>query len=109
MDINYVYTAYTISVAAPFGRITMCKKARIGGDQTLPLPSSVQDSWENVQMLIIDEIPFMNKHDLDDLDMHMCELGNSEFVFGGFSVIFTGDFCQFEPVKGKEEHLLFST
>ena len=58
-------------------------------------------------MLIIDEISFMNKHTLNDLDLRMRDLGKSDFAFGGFPVIIAGDFYQFEPVKRSEEHLIF--
>ena len=50
----------------------------------------------------------MNKHELNDLDLQTRELGDSDFAFKGFSVIFPGDFCQFEPVKCGEAILLFS-
>ena len=60
-------------------------------------------------MLTTDEISFMDKIELNDLDIRMRDLGDNCVAFGGFSVIFAGDLCQFEPVQTKEEHLLFST
>ncbi len=30
-------------------------------------------------------------------------------MFGGFSIIFAGDFCQLEPICSKESELLFSS
>ena len=59
-------------------------------------------------MLITDEISFMNKHELNDLDLRIRKLGKSDLAFGGFSVIFLGDFRQFEPVRCSPEILLFS-
>ena len=108
MDTTYVYTAYTVSAATLFGSITICKKTRIKGDQIKPLPPSVWDSWANVWMSIIDEISLRNKHEFNDLDLRIHEHGESGLAFGGFSVIFAGDFCQFEPVRWSPENLLFA-
>ena len=41
MDSTYLYTSYTGSAAVLFGGITICKKARIKGDQIKPVPPSV--------------------------------------------------------------------
>ena len=42
----------------------------------------------------------MNKHELNDLDLRIRKLGKGDLTFGGFSVIFAGDFCQYVYVFG---------
>jgi hypothetical protein len=37
------------------------------------------------------------------------QIGNRTKSFGGFSIIFAGDFCQLEPIRSKESELLFSS
>jgi hypothetical protein len=46
---------------------------------------------------------------LKELDKKLKEIGNRTHVFGGFSIIFSGDFRQLEPVCSNEKELLFST
>ena len=43
------------------------------------------------------------------LDLRLKELGNRTQPFGGFSIYFSGDFCQIEPVRSRQIDLLFST
>ena len=33
---------------------------------------------------------------------------SANMIFGGYSIIFCGDFCQIPPVKAREKHLLYS-
>ena len=105
MDSTYLYTAYTGSASALFNGVTIYKKAGIKTENTL-LPPELIDGWNNVQIIVIDEVSFLNKIECDDLDTRLCEIGDKRLAFGGFSVIFAGDVCQFEPVKLTSEHLL---
>ena len=46
---------------------------------------------------------------LKTLDRKLKEIGNQSLPFGGFTIIFAGDFRQLEPVGGKDTELLFSS
>jgi hypothetical protein len=43
------------------------------------------------------------------LDIKLKDIGNRTHIFGGFSIIFSGDFRQLEPVCSNKKELLFST
>ncbi len=68
-----------------------------------------KNEWQDVQILIIDEILFMSNSVLKRLDKKLKRIGNAARVFGGFSIIFSGDFCQLEPVCSNDSELLFSS
>jgi hypothetical protein len=46
---------------------------------------------------------------LKELDKKLKDIGNRTHIFGGFSIIFSGDFRQLVPVCSNEKELLFST
>jgi len=46
---------------------------------------------------------------LKELDIKLKAIGKRTIIFGGFSIIFSGDFRQLEPVCSNEKELLFST
>ena len=46
---------------------------------------------------------------LKRLDKKLKQIGNAARVFGGFSIIFSGDFRQLEPVCSNDSELLFSS
>ncbi len=46
---------------------------------------------------------------LKTLDRKLKEIGNHSQHFGGFTIIFAGDFCQLELVGVKDTELLFSS
>jgi hypothetical protein len=43
------------------------------------------------------------------LDIKPKDIGNRTHIFGGFSIIFSGDFRQLESVCSNKKELLFST
>ena len=61
-----------------------------------------------MKIVIVDKVLFMKRSEFNDLDHRLQEIGRSDCLFGGFSIIFSDDFCQFEPVISSPEHLLFS-
>ncbi len=46
---------------------------------------------------------------LKTLDRKLKEIGNQSQPFGGFTIIFAGEFCQLESVGAKDTELLFSS
>jgi hypothetical protein len=49
----------------------------------------------------------LSDSDLKRLDKKLKQIGNGTCVFGGFSIIFSGDFRQLEPVCNNDSELLF--
>jgi hypothetical protein len=90
-----------------FGGVTISKAAFINQNSALSLDD--KNKRQDVQILIIDEISFMCNSVLKRLDKKLKQIGNSARVFGGFSIIFSGDFCQLEPVCSNDSELLFSS
>lgn len=106
-DSTFLFTAYTGVAAALFGGVTIVKHAYLmkGGD----LSEDDIKEWKDVRILIIDEISFMKDSELLRLDTRLKEMGDRNKPFGGFSIIFAGDFRQLEPSKSSDKDLLFSS
>ena len=106
-DKTFLFTAYTGSAASLIGGVTISKAAFINQNSALSLDDI--NEWQDVRMLIIDEISFMSDSVLKRLDKKLKQIGNAARVFGGFSIIFSGDFRQLEPVCSNDSELLFSS
>ena len=64
-------------------------------------PAADQRAWKDVRILIVDEILFMKDKELKLLNNKLKEIRDRSKPFGGFSIIFAGDFRQLEPVQAK--------
>ena len=107
-DSSFLFTAYTGSAASLFGGVTIVKHAHLSSKQ--PLTDDDIKEWEDVRILVIDEISFMKDFELKRLDMRLRELRRDRAKpFGGLSIIFSGDFRQLEPTKSEDSDLLFSS
>jgi len=106
-DSTFLFTAYTGSAASLFGGVTIVKHAYIA--KKGPLSEADRAAWEDVRILIIDEISFMKDRELMLLDNRLKEMGDRSKPFGGFSIIFAGDFRQLEPNRASHSDLLFSS
>ncbi len=67
-----------------------------------------ENEWQDVQILIVYEVSFMSDKILEALDVKLNEIGNRVKPFGGFSIVFSEDFRQLEPVGSMEFDLMFS-
>ena len=92
VDSTYLYTAYTGLAAAQFNGVTNCKKLGIKVPSHKRLSQELIDSWSNVKIVIVYEVSFMKRSEFSDLDCRFQEIGCRDSLFGGFSVIFAGDF-----------------
>jgi hypothetical protein len=106
-DKTFLFTAYTESAASLFGGVTISKAAFINQHSALSLDD--KNEWQDVQILIIDKISFMSDSVFKTLDKKLKQIGNGAHAFGGFSIIFSGDFHQLEPVCSNDSELLFSS
>jgi hypothetical protein len=106
-DTTFLFTAYTGAAASLFGGVTISKVAFI--NQHKQLSQEDRNKWQDVRILVIDEISFMIDSVLKMLDIKLKDNGNRTQFFGGFSIIFSGDSRQLEPVCSNKKELLFST
>ena len=105
-ELNVKFTNRTIVVTAITGVAatgikgeTLCSAAHL---YTEKITSDHAKEWENSQMLILDEISFANISDLDHLDRNLRQLrAKLNTLYGGISILFSGDFHQLKPVNGK--------
>ncbi len=106
-DQTFLFTAYTGAAALLFGGVTISKAPFLNQQKALNLND--KNEWQDVQILIVDEVSFMSDEILEALDVKLKEIGNRAKPFGGLSIIFAGDFCQLEPVGSTEFELMFSS
>ncbi len=104
-DKTFIFTACTGSAASLFGGVTITKAAFLNQCKQL----SIEDKNEWQDVVVLDEVSFMSDTILKTLDRKLKEIGNWSQPFGGFRIIFAGDFCQLEPVGAKDTELLFSS
>jgi hypothetical protein len=106
-DKTIIFTAYTGLAASLFGGVTISKAEFLNQHKQL----SVDDKheWQDVRIVVIDEVSFMSDTMLKSHDKKLKEIGNQSQPFGGFTIIFAGDFRQLEPVGAKDTELLFSS
>ena len=87
--------------------MTISKAAFLNQRKQLSIDN--RNVWQDVQIVVIDEVPFMSDTILLTLDRKLKEIKNRSLLFGGFSIIFAGDFRQLEPIGAKDTELLFSS
>ena len=107
-DDTFLFTAYTGSAAAAFGGLTTVKATYIGKKGDTPkLTFEEERAFEGVRILIIDEVSFLSDAELLKLDRILQRIGDRSKPFGGYSIIFSGDFQQNEPVRMKNSQKLW--
>jgi hypothetical protein len=106
-DTTFLFTAYTGAAASLIGETTISKTAYL--NQKRPISDDDINEWNDVQILVIDEVSFMSNSTLKMLDKKLTAIGQTNKSFGGYTIIFIGDFRQLEPVCSKETDLMFST
>ncbi len=101
----FIFTAYTGSAASLFGGVTISKTAFL--NQRKQLSVNNRNEWQDIQIVIIDEVSFMSDIILKTLDRKLREIENQSLPIGGLTIIFANDFRQLEPVGAKDTELLF--
>ena len=103
-DYTFYFTATTGSAAALFGGTTIHSAAHLNKSR---VNEQMKDIWRNdVRILIIDEISFFKASDIAELDKQLKRLtGRYDMVYGGVSIVFSGDFHQLKPICAEDEVL----
>jgi ATP-dependent DNA helicase PIF1 len=60
-------------------------------------------NWQNIEVLIIDEVSMMSQKIFEMLDAIGKSIRKNSKPFGGIQLIFSGDFYQLPPVGNKDE------
>ena len=69
-------------------------------------PKKQHPDWINTILLFIDEISFMSKTKLENLDRYLkIQTGRSDMLLGGVHIVFAGDFYQIPPVLEEKKAL----
>ena len=106
-DNTFLFTATTGSAAGIFGGRTIHDAAFLSGKEK-NISRKRRDEWQRVKILIIDEISFFTRKNLEKLDRHLKNLlGRQDKPFGGIHIVFSGDFHQLRPVKCEQHGVLF--
>ena len=107
---NFVFDKRTILVTATTG----CAATLLTGETVHralklycnldQLDEDEKQEWTRTRLIIIDEISFANKNDMEAIDKNlhrMCQNASDQEFFGGKHIVFAGDFRQLDPI-GKE-------
>jgi hypothetical protein len=73
-DKTFIFTAYTGLAASLFGGVTNSKAAFF--NQRKQLSVDDRNEWQDVQIVVIDEVSFMSDTILKTLDRKLKEIGN---------------------------------
>ncbi len=73
-DKTFIFTAYTRLTASLFGGVTISKAAFLNQPKQLSVDD--KNEWQDVQIVVIDEVSFMSDTILKTLDRKLKEIGN---------------------------------
>ena len=71
------------------------------------LPPELFGRWYNIQIEVICESSLLSRRGFGDLNRQLCQIRQGSEVFGGCSIIFAGNVCQFKPDILTSVQLLF--
>lgn len=109
MRASVIVTALTGAAAVTLQAPTLHSALNIGMRQVAAPGAEMSNKFASTSLLIIDEISMMGVKLLYDLNLRLRGLKNMRKPFGGLSVLFVGDFCQFPPVGALSLMTLKST
>jgi hypothetical protein len=96
---TFFLTAYVGSAAAIWGGITTHTAAHMNKKR---VTDAQLKEWETVRILVVDEVSYFSKADLETLDRKLRRLKRrGDVQYGGVHIVFAGDLRQLEPVRGK--------
>ena len=116
---TFLFTALSGCAAALFGGVTT-HSATFLNSQAKNVTMDMIRIWKDVKVLIVDEISFGTVGNMEKMnDMLnmirrklMTEMNTplpANMIFGGYSIIFSGDFHQIPPVGAKSKNTLWQS
>ena len=106
---NFSFNARTITITALTGvAATLLKGETVHSalllNQKKPIQEEQTEAWEQTRLLIIDEISFASKKDLEKIDQNLKYLKQQLYKpYGGLNIVFAGDYRQLEPVGAYQQ------
>ena len=102
---TFLFTAYTGAAASLFGGRTTTKATYAAKELDRITDDDIKE-YESVRILVLDEISFLRDKELLAIDKALKKVGERRKPFGGFSIVFSGDFMQETPVgSGSKEQI----
>ena len=101
---DYEFTSRTIVVTALTGvaatlLMGQTTSAALYLNQKREYTAEQYDAWRDTKMVIIDEVSFAHKRDIQKIQRMLCKIKeNNTERYGGINVVYSGDFRQLEPV-----------
>ena len=97
-DTTFYFTSITNSLAYLFGGTTIHSTTHVRKDR---IADALCEDWKHVKILVIDEVSFLADTDMEELDVKLRKLTKKNTLYGGTSIIFSGDFHQLPPIMTK--------
>ena len=107
LGLNVLYSGTTGTAAAQLKSETINKILKLGRNisviKKLKFTASkkkhIIETFENVQVLIIDEVSMLTPVTLARINIYLQKSLENKFLFGGLDVILIGDMFQFPPIQ----------
>jgi len=97
-ETTFYFTASTGSSACLFGGTAIHSAAHLAKTR---ITDALCEDWKHVKILVIDEVSFLSDSDMENLDKQLRKLTKRNILYGGVSIIFSGDFHQLPPIMTK--------
>ena len=106
-DNTCLFTTTNGSAASLFEGQTIHNAAFLNGNET-NISNKKRQEWDNEQILIIDEISFFTRVNLEKLDRRLKNIKSRQNLpYGGVSIVFSGDFHQLKLVRYERHGILY--
>lgn len=117
-DTTFLFTALTGCAASIFSGITTHSAAWLNTRDSDKITNEMMSKWDNVRVVVVDEVSMAKKNDMNKLNEHLnltrrrrqpnSHHISSNMIFGGYSIIFSGDFHQIPAVRATEKDFLYN-
>ena len=117
-DNTFMFTATTGCAAALFGGNTIHSAAFLNTPFE-SITDAMMRQWKDVKILIIDEVSMATDDLMNKLNRYLnhfrrcvdptSHVISSQMIFGGYSIIYSGDFRQIPPVAAPSDQVLYKT
>ena len=88
----------TMSFSQNSGNSSVSNTPKITNQKTL---DNLRRRFEEVKIIIIDEISLVDLKMMHAIDVNLAQIADNEKPFGGFHVVFMGDFYQLPPIDNR--------
>ena len=104
-NLHVPFTRHTILMTASTGvaatlinGTTVHASLKLNNKLNQEIKQEMQEIFKQTRLIVLDEISMIDIPTLKKIDANLREFGNPMEYYGGFNIIFAGDFRQLEPV-----------